>query len=114
AKYKHLDIPPYEPDYPQDLLERDVINEMFGAGAEQDEQDVDYSAQEESISKALPEEGLNLKAYISDLEVSLITQALEQQEWVVARAANTLGMRRTTLVEKMRKYDISKTELSAK
>ncbi|MFT5312569.1 MAG: sigma-54 specific flagellar transcriptional regulator A [Paraglaciecola sp.] len=114
AKYKHLDIPPYEPDYPQDLLERDVINEMFGAGTEQDEQDVDYSAQEESISKALPEEGLNLKAYISDLEVSLITQALEQQEWVVARAANTLGMRRTTLVEKMRKYDISKTELSAK
>ena len=46
--------------------------------------------------------------YISELEISLITQALEQQDWVVARAAETLGMRRTTLVEKMRKYDISK------
>ena len=53
-------------------------------------------------------EFLNLKEYISDLEVSLITQALEQQDWVVARAAEVLGMRRTTLVEKMRKYNISK------
>jgi sigma-54 specific flagellar transcriptional regulator A len=38
----------------------------------------------------------------------LISQALEQQEWVVARAADQLGMRRTTLVEKMRKYEISR------
>ncbi|MEC9060790.1 MAG: helix-turn-helix domain-containing protein, partial [Pseudomonadota bacterium] len=32
------------------------------------------------------------------------------QDWVVARAADKLGMRRTTLVEKMRKYDIQRTE----
>lgn len=114
VKYKHLDIAPYEPDYPQELLEREAINEMFGASAEQDELDLDCSVSEEKISRALPENGLNLKAYISDLEVCLITQALEQQDWVVARAADILGMRRTTLVEKMRKYDISKAELSAK
>ena len=52
--------------------------------------------------------GINLKEYLSDLEINLISQALEQQDWVVARAAESLGMRRTTLVEKMRKYDISK------
>ena len=56
----------------------------------------------------LPPEGINLKEYLSDLEINLISQALEQQDWVVARAAESLGMRRTTLVEKMRKYDISK------
>ena len=60
------------------------------------------------MSTELPVEGLNLKEYISDLEVSLIIQALEQQDWVVARAAEALGMRRTTLVEKMRKYNVSK------
>jgi sigma-54 specific flagellar transcriptional regulator A len=114
AKYKHLDIAPYEPDYPQELLEREAINDMFGASPVHDELDLDCSASENHISQALPENGMNLKAYISDLEVSLITQALEQQDWVVARAADTLGMRRTTLVEKMRKYDISKAELSAK
>ena len=109
GKYKHLDIEPYEPDYPQELLERDAINEMFGASAEQEYDALDFSETELNGATSLPSEGLNLKEYISDLEVSLITQALDQQDWVVARAADTLGMRRTTLVEKMRKYDLSKT-----
>ena len=52
----------------------------------------------------------NLKEYLSDLEINLIQQALEQQDWVVARAADQLGMRRTTLVEKMRKYEITRVE----
>ncbi|MFT4940799.1 MAG: sigma-54 specific flagellar transcriptional regulator A [Paraglaciecola sp.] len=111
-KYKHLDIEPYEPDYPQELLERDAINETFGASAEQDYEALEISGFEHG-STALPSEGLNLKEYISDLEVSLITQALDQQDWVVARAADTLGMRRTTLVEKMRKYDLSKANSTA-
>jgi len=38
----------------------------------------------------------------------MIRQALEQQDNVVARAAEMLGIRRTTLVEKMRKYGLSK------
>jgi sigma-54 specific flagellar transcriptional regulator A len=33
---------------------------------------------------------------------------LVKHDYVVARAAETLGMRRTTLVEKMRKYDLQK------
>ena len=56
------------------------------------------------------EEGVNLKEYLSELEINMIIQALEQQEWVVARAADKLGMRRTTLVEKMRKYNIQREE----
>ncbi|NCP63985.1 MAG: sigma-54-dependent Fis family transcriptional regulator [Paraglaciecola sp.] len=107
-KYRHLDVEPYTPDYPQELQEREAINALFGESA-----DLDDDSQESEFdglgSSTLPEEGLNLKEYISDLEISLITQALEQQDWVVARAADVLGMRRTTLVEKMRKYDIGKT-----
>ncbi|MFQ1659358.1 helix-turn-helix domain-containing protein [Aeromonas veronii] len=45
---------------------------------------------------------------LADLEVELIRQALESQDGVVARAADLLGMRRTTLVEKMKKYGMSK------
>ena len=33
-------------------------------------------------------------------------QALKQSDWVVARAAKLLNLQRTTLVEKMRKYDL--------
>lgn len=109
SKYKHLDVDVYEPDYPEELLERDAINAMFGGddGEDNEEGDNDNNV-DNTLSTELPVEGLNLKEYISDLEVSLITQALEQQDWVVARAAEALGMRRTTLVEKMRKYNISK------
>jgi sigma-54 specific flagellar transcriptional regulator A len=107
SKYKHLDVEVYEPEYPEELLERDAINAMFGGDDSEDNEEADNNI-DHTLSTELPVEGLNLKEYISDLEVSLITQALGQQDWVVARAAEVLGMRRTTLVEKMRKYNISK------
>ena len=50
--------------------------------------------------------GIDMKQYITDIEISLIEQALNETNNVVARAANLLHMRRTTLVEKMRKYEI--------
>jgi sigma-54 specific flagellar transcriptional regulator A len=106
SKYKHLDVEDYEPDYPEELLERDAINAIFGGEDSLDSED--NKEGDNTLSTELPVEGLNLKEYISDLEVSLIIQALEQQDWVVARAAEALGMRRTTLVEKMRKYNVSK------
>jgi sigma-54 specific flagellar transcriptional regulator A len=108
SKYKHLDVEDYEPDYPEELLEREAINSLFGDIGEDNLEEVDNSL-DNTLSTELPKQGLNLKEYISDLEVSLITQALEQQDWVVARAAEALGMRRTTLVEKMRKYNIIKS-----
>ncbi|MGS2720423.1 sigma-54 dependent transcriptional regulator [Paraglaciecola aestuariivivens] len=106
-KYQHLDADSYEPDYPDELLEREAINAMFGACDDEADEADDSSSSTELVTD-FPAEGLNLKEYISELEVSLISQALEQQDWVVARAADALGMRRTTLVEKMRKYNISK------
>ena len=52
----------------------------------------------------LPDSGLDLKEYMSELEQNLIQQALDNSGGVVARAAEQLMMRRTTLVEKMKKY----------
>lgn len=54
----------------------------------------------------LPEEGIDLKDYIAGLERNLIQQALDNNSGIVARAADQLMIRRTTLVEKMRKYDM--------
>ncbi|HEX7036408.1 MAG TPA: sigma-54 dependent transcriptional regulator [Pseudomonadales bacterium] len=56
----------------------------------------------------LPVNGLDLKDYLGRLERSLIEQALEDTNCVVARAADRLHIRRTTLVEKMRKYGIER------
>lgn len=54
--------------------------------------------------------GMDLKTHLADLERSLMVQALEQCDWVVARAAKMLNLQRTTLVEKMRKYDIARPD----
>ncbi len=56
----------------------------------------------------LPEEGIDLRAVLEGLEVRLIQQALARNDGVVAQAARLLGVRRTTLVEKMRKYGLTR------
>ncbi len=58
--------------------------------------------------QSLPGGGIDLKQYLADIEVAMIEQALNETGHVVARAANLLKMRRTTLVEKMRKYEIER------
>ncbi len=55
----------------------------------------------------LSEDGVNLKDMVADMETGLIRQALDKSGGVVAKAADLLGLRRTTLVEKMKKYGIS-------
>ena len=118
-KYQHIDVTEYIPEYPEELAEQDSINELFaGFDEESDLTRVsNFSQYEEAFAlpvvqstsgDILPEEGIVLKSYLAELEVTLITKALNKQEWVVARAAELLGMRRTTLVEKMRKYDLQK------
>ena len=52
---------------------------------------------------ALPEQGLDLKKTISDLENSLITQALERTQGNKNQASRLLQLNRTTLIEKMKK-----------
>jgi sigma-54 specific flagellar transcriptional regulator A len=119
SKYQHIDAESYQPQYPEELQERDAINALF-ADYDLEESATGVTTTLNSIdndndndNKALivgdlPAEGINLKDYLAELEVSLIEQALAKHDGVVARAAETLGMRRTTLVEKMRKYDLQK------
>jgi len=61
-------------------------------------------------TERLPSEGIDLKEHLTNLEYSLIKQALDEANGVVAHAAKRLQMRRTTLVEKMRKYGLQRQE----
>jgi sigma-54 specific flagellar transcriptional regulator A len=54
----------------------------------------------------LPEEGIDLKEHLNNLEYTLIKQALDEANGVVAQAAKRLRLGRTTLVEKLRKYEV--------
>ncbi len=64
-----------------------------------------------AFAQVLPEEGINLKDMLSDMEINMIRQALDKVNGVTARAAELLGMRRTTLVEKMKKYGITARDI---
>ncbi len=55
----------------------------------------------------LPGEDVTLKEYLANIELSLIRRALHETEGVIAQAARRLNVRRTTLVEKMRKYGLN-------
>lgn len=110
TKYRYSDIPEFQPEGNPftsiEEQERDVFQDIFSEDFSFDEQsDLDHNI---NAPQALPPEGVNLKELLADLEVNMISQALEAQGGVVARAADMLGMRRTTLVEKMRKYNLQR------
>ncbi len=65
-------------------------------------------AQDSNLSGLLPKDGIDLKEHLSSLECELIRQALDECDGVVAHAAKLLKMRRTTLVEKLRKYGLQR------
>jgi sigma-54 dependent transcriptional regulator, flagellar regulatory protein len=54
----------------------------------------------------LPDEGLDLREHLLAIERRLVEQALERSKGTVAHAARLLNLRRTTLVEKLRKLGI--------
>jgi sigma-54 dependent transcriptional regulator, flagellar regulatory protein len=54
----------------------------------------------------LPAEGLDLRDHLFSIERGLIQQALSRSGGTVAHAARLLKLRRTTLVEKLRKFQM--------
>ncbi|MFA0086111.1 sigma-54 dependent transcriptional regulator [Vibrio sp. 10N.261.51.F12] len=108
VKYRYSDIPEFQPEMNAfktvEEQERDALDSIFSDDFSLSEPEIDdYNA-----PQALPAEGVNLKEMLADLEVNMINQALDAQDGIVARAADMLGMRRTTLVEKMRKYSLNR------
>jgi sigma-54 specific flagellar transcriptional regulator A len=64
------------------------------------------SAVSGSVRVTLPSDGLDLKQYLAKIEQDMIHQALVESDGVVQRAAELLGVGRTTLVEKIRRYEL--------
>ena len=62
-------------------------------------------------NNAIPEltaDGICLNTAVSEFEKNLIYQSLEQTDWVKNKAAKLLQVKRTTLVEKIKRYELSK------
>jgi sigma-54 specific flagellar transcriptional regulator A len=61
----------------------------------------------ETVVPILPRGGIDLKDHLCAIEIGLIQRALVEADGTVAEAARLLRIRRTTLVEKLRKYRLS-------
>ncbi len=61
----------------------------------------------------IPPNGFVLSEVVSDFEKRLILQALDQTNWVKNRAAKLLNVNRTTLIEKMKRFDLMNPPASA-
>jgi sigma-54 specific flagellar transcriptional regulator A len=78
------------------------LEELLQHGEEEE-----IAATAELAGFELPRGGMDLKDHLSAIEIGLIRKALEEADGTVAEAARLLRMRRTTLVEKLRKYRLS-------
>ena len=100
----------FDMDFDESLVASDLDSEQ-AAQKRAELPDLPVIRDEEDMAQAfiprLSSDGVNLKDMIMDIEISMIKQALEQTNGVVTKAAETLGLRRTTLIEKMKKYGIS-------
>jgi len=54
------------------------------------------------------EDGISFQTAVSEFEKALILSALEKTNWVKNRAADLLQIKRTTLVEKIKRYQLEK------
>jgi len=65
----------------------------------------DHAASTPPIEPLLPEEGLDFEAYIGGLELALIRRSLERTQGNKRQAAQLLRLKRTTLIEKLKRLD---------
>jgi sigma-54 specific flagellar transcriptional regulator A len=70
------------------------------------------SQTEDEITVELPADGLDLRAHLLAVERQLVEKALLRADGVVAHAARLLCLRRTTLVEKLRKLGMPGGEVA--
>jgi sigma-54 specific flagellar transcriptional regulator A len=61
----------------------------------------------------LPTQGLDLRSHLYEIERALIRQAMERAGGTVAHAARLLQLRRTTLVEKLRKFELLDDQMAS-
>ena len=84
-----------------------AATKQLAAEAELAAQAEDFAAAGDQMGLELPRVGMDLKDHLSAIEIGLIRKAMQEADGTVAGAARLLRIRRTTLVEKLRKYRLT-------
>jgi sigma-54 specific flagellar transcriptional regulator A len=95
------------------VIESDAFSQLETRSTEIGEQSAPLSLANHSTGMPLlTKEGVDLKSHIAYVEQFYIHQALDLANGVVAQAAKLLGLRRTTLVEKLKKHQFQRATTS--
>ncbi len=97
-KYRYIEEEEGVQELREEISERAALNALASATV----------APALQAEHELPAEGIDLREHLAEIERNIIEQALEVSEGIVAQAAELLQLRRTTLVEKMRRYGINR------
>jgi sigma-54 specific flagellar transcriptional regulator A len=89
----------------QDATEASMLQEQFDFSHPVDAEIEHIISLAQGMPK-LPVEGLSLKKLLSDIERDLIVQALSRTDGNVSQTARILNLQRTTLIEKINKFDL--------
>ena len=98
-----------------DALSRDATSEdstTDDAAGDDDERAALAPQLADALLDEIPSD-FDLRGYLESLEQRLIVRAMRIADGTVAQAARLLGLRRTTLVEKLRKYSLAGSDTAA-
>ena len=99
---------------PDEDEERDALwdasEDLMGLGDSSDNKEVEIPLPHPSHYKNWFAyfDNIDIRRHLSEVEIVLIEAALEKFDGMVSSAANALKLRRTTLIEKMKKFMIEK------
>ena len=92
------------PEVPEEA--RDSLPETLDADPSEDDNAVQDIIMLAQGMDELPSEGIQLKQRMAEIERHYIAQALELSEGNVSKTAKLLSLQRTTLIEKINKYEL--------
>ena len=103
-KYQMLGLVDNDDDTSRDDQDA-LLSSLVAYHADDDEVVLDVTSN--PVRPPLPDGGIDLKGYLLEIEQWFISEALRKEEGVITRAAQLLGLQRTTLAEKMKKLGVS-------
>jgi len=92
----------------ENMLERLVILKGEGTIEASDLPEKVLNSELDSFPISIPDSGISFDVAVNEFEKGLILNALKKSNWVKNRAAKLLHLNRTTLVEKMKRINLTK------
>ncbi len=94
----------------QEVIDAQRVQSLLKMGMAPHDKKVAYFDQPETVIKAEPtilDDRFDIRSHLREEEIKFMKLALNQTNGIIAQSAHALGMKRTTFVEKMKRYNLA-------